>query len=246
VICFLFLPIIVVVMFSFNDSMALSFPLRGLSLRWYAETIGSPEFHAAIGNTAIVGLTTSLIVVVMGTLAALAMARYSFRGKSIITGIMMLPMSLPPLFIGLSLLSVFTTLDIQLSLFTVVIGHIVYTLPYFVLVALSRLQRFDVVLEEAARDLGASSWLAFWKVTFPIIGPSVLGGGILVFALSFDEFLITFLVVGTQSTLPMMVWSMMRHSVSPAVNAVSTIVLVVALVVVFLADKALNVSEIRF
>jgi len=153
--------------------------------------------------------------------------------------------TLPGLLLGLSLLSFFIFLSIKLSLGTVVIGHLVYTLPYFVLVATARLERFDRMLEEAAQDLGCTPWQTFWKVDFPIIAPSIIGAAVIVFALSFDEFLITFFVIGTQSTLPMLVWSMMRMSIDPRVNAISVVLMVASMVLIYVLSKLVDLKEIE-
>jgi ABC-type spermidine/putrescine transport system permease subunit II len=157
-----------------------------------------------------------------------------------------MPLSLPGLFLGISLLTYFISLNLQLSLGTVVIGHLIYTMPYFILVATARLERFDRVLEEAAQDLGCTPWRTFWKVTFPIIAPSMIGAGLIVFALSFDEFLITFFVIGPQSTLPMLVWSMMRKSINPSVNAISVVLMSASLLLILFLSKVVDISEIEF
>jgi spermidine/putrescine transport system permease protein len=244
VVAFLFFPIAIIMLFSFNSSPAVSFPIRGLSLRWYAEVLASPVFLSALKNSMIVGVATTLVAVTLGTLSSLALTRYQFRFKPLIQSLFLLPLSLPGLFLGISLLTYFISLDITLSLMTVVIGHLIYTLPYFTLVASARLERFDFVLEEAARDLGCTPWQTFWKVTFPIIAPSLIGAGVVVFALSFDEFLITFFIIGTQSTLPMLIWSMMRHSIDPRVNAISTILMVASAVLIYILSKVIDLQDI--
>jgi ABC-type spermidine/putrescine transport system permease subunit II len=156
----------------------------------------------------------------------------------------MLPVSLPALFLGIALLGYFSLLRVQLSLLTVTIGHLIYTLPYFVLVANARLERFDTVVEEAAQDLGATPWQVFWQVTMPIIAPSIIGAGVVVFALSFDEFLITFFVIGGESTLPMLIWSMMRRTIDPSINAISTVLLFTSLLLVMVTSRFVRVTEI--
>jgi ABC-type spermidine/putrescine transport system permease subunit II len=153
--------------------------------------------------------------------------------------------TLPGLLLGLSLLSFFIFIKMKLSVGTVVIGHLVYTLPYFVLVATARLERFDRMLEEAAQDLGCTPWQTFWKVDFPIIAPSIIGAAVIVFALSFDEFLITFFVIGTRSTLPMLVWSMMRKSIDPRVNAISVVLMVASMVLIYLLSKLVDLRDIE-
>jgi len=241
---FLFAPIIIIVLFSFNDSPRLSFPITGFSIRWYAEVLTSPVFRTAVRNTMIVSSATSFIAIVLGTLASLGLTRHRSRLGNAVLPLLMLPVSLPALFLGIALLTYFSLLRMQLSLFTVTIGHLIYTLPYFVLVANARLERFDTVVEEAAQDLGATPWQVFWRVTLPIIAPSIIGAGVVVFALSFDEFLITFFVIGSESTLPMLIWSMMRRTIDPSINAISTILLFTSLLLVLITSRFVRVTEI--
>jgi spermidine/putrescine transport system permease protein len=245
VVVYLFFPLLIIALFSFNDSPAVSFPIRGLSLRWYSEVLGSPVFTSALKNTMLVGSVTTGLCVALGLLAALAITRYNFRLKPVLRGFFLVPLSLPGLFIGLSLLSYFTSLSVKLSLATVVVGHLIYTLPYFFLVASTRLERFDRLLEEAAQDLGCTPWETFWKVNFPIIAPSIIGAALIVFALSFDEFLITFFVIGTESTLPMLVWSMMRRSIDPRVNAISVILILASILLLYIMSRVIDISEIE-
>jgi spermidine/putrescine transport system permease protein len=245
VLIYLFFPILIIVLFSFNSSPAISFPIRGLSLRWYRELLASQVFLSALKNSLIVATFTTLLSLSIGTLSSLALTRYQFRFKGFVQSLFLLPLSLPGLFLGIALLSYFISLNIQLSLNTVIIGHLIYTLPYFVLVASARLERFDRVLEEAAQDLGCTPWQTFWKVNFPIVAPSIIGAAMVVFALSFDEFLITFFVIGSESTLPMLVWSMMRKSIDPRVNAISVILMVASMLLIFLMSRFVDISEIE-
>lgn len=241
---FLFAPILIIILFSFNESPRLSFPITGFSLHWYVEVLNSSVFKSAVKNTLIVGTATSLIAVIIGTLASLGLTRYRFRLRGALSSLMMVPISLPALFLGITLLAYFAVLKVRLSLLTVIVGHLIYTLPYFVLVANARLERFDIVLEEAARDLGATAWQTFWRVTFPIIAPSVIGAGLVVFALSFDEFLITFFVIGSQSTLPMVIWSMMRRTIDPRINAISTMLVIASLLFILIMNRFVKVTKI--
>jgi spermidine/putrescine transport system permease protein len=244
VIAFLFFPIAIIFIFSFNETPAVSFPIRGLSLRWYGEILQSRVFLLALQNSLIVASLTTIICVTLGTLAALALTRYRFRFQPVIQSFFLLPLSLPGLFMGIALLSYFISLNLKLSLSTVIIGHLIYTLPYFVLVASSRLERFDHLIEEAAQDLGCSPRQTFWKVTFPIIAPSIIGAAMVVFALSLDEFLITFFVIGAESTLPMLIWSMMRRSIDPRVNAISVILMLASMIIIYILSKLIDISEI--
>ncbi len=245
VIIYLFFPIFIIFLFSFNSSPAVSFPIRGLSTRWYLEIVRSDIFLSALKNSLIVAVLTTLLCLSLGTLAALALTRYSFRYKSLIQPLYILPLSLPGLFVGIALLSYFISLNIQLSLGTVIIGHLIYTLPYFILVSSARLERFDRTLEEAGQDLGCTPWQTFWKVTFPIIAPSIIGAATIVFALSFDEFLITFFVIGSESTMPMLVWSMMRKSIDPRVNAISVVLMLASVILIYLLSRVVDISEIE-
>jgi spermidine/putrescine transport system permease protein len=155
----------------------------------------------------------------------------------------LLPIALPGLLLGVSLLSFFNWLHVQLSLWTVIVGHVLLTLPFVVLVMMSRLTGFDRSLEDAARDLGASAFDTFRHVTFPLIRPSVIGSALLVVALSLDEFIVTFFTIGPENTLPIVIWGQMRQGVSPTVNAISTIMLVTTLVLVLVVRRF---SDIRF
>lgn len=245
IIIYLFFPIAIIFLFSFNSSPAVSFPIRGLSIRWYLELIESAVFLSALKNSLIVAFFTTVLCLSLGTLAAIALTRFHFRFKNLFQTIYILPLSLPGLFLGIALLSFYISVNIQLSLGTVIIGHLIYTLPYFILVSSARLERFDHTIEEAAQDLGCTPWQTFWKVTFPIIAPSIIGAATIVFALSFDEFLITFFVIGAESTMPMLVWSMMRKSIDPRVNAISVILMLASLILIYLLSKFVNISEIE-
>jgi spermidine/putrescine transport system permease protein len=226
---FLFVPIAVVILFSFHSTGGLSFPFRGFSLRWYREVFGSPEFRDATKNSLIVATATAGITLILGTLAAYGLSRTRSRLRGPLALLFFLPLTLPGLFIGLSLLVFFTQVELRLSLASVTIAHLVYVFPYFLLVAMAALNRLDVALEEAAADLGANAWLVFRRVTLPQVWPVLAGAASLAFALSFDEFIITFFVIGADSTLPMFIWSTLRRTVDPSINAISTLLLAVTL-----------------
>jgi len=225
---FLFAPILIIVLFSFHSSPALVFPIQGFSTQWFRQLLDNAQMLHAFYNSAKIGAFTALASAVLGTFAALAMLRLKGRVKEIFAFFNFLPITLPGLFMGIALLVFFALLGINRSLFTITLAHVLFTLPFFVEAMRSRVEWFDLSLEEAARDLGASSWMAFRKVTIPIIAPSIMGASILVFALSFDEFLVTIFVAGNESTLPMFIWSMLRRTVNPTVNAVSVIALLVS------------------
>ncbi len=226
---FLFVPLGVVVLFSFHETGALSFPFRGFSLRWYEQVLGSQEFRSATVNSLVVAVASSAVTLVLGTMAAYGLTRSSSRLRVPLAVLFFLPITLPGLFIGIALLVFFDRAGLGLSLTSVTLAHLVYVFPYFLLVARAALDRLDPALEEAAADLGASPWLAFRRVTLPQIWPLLAGATVLAFALSFDEFIITFFVIGPDSTLPMFIWSAMRRTIDPSINTISTLLLGVTL-----------------
>ncbi len=234
---FLFSPVLLIVIFSFHSSPSLSFPIEGFSLRWYREAINRSDLWPALKNSLVVAALTAFLSAVLGTLASFGLTRIRTRFSAIIGAISRLPIMLPGLFLGIALLGYFSMMNAHLSLATVIIAHIVYALPYFVLVMVSRMDQFDLALEEASRDLGATTWQTFYMVTFPLIAPSIIGGTMLVFALSFDEFLITFFVIGSQSTLPMLIWSMLRRTINPSVNAIATLILAFSLMLIIVGNR---------
>jgi len=238
VIIYLFFPIGIIVLFSFNSSPAVSFPIRGFSLRWYMEVLESPVFLAALKNSLVVAVFTTFFCLSLGTLAALALTRYRFRFRPFVQSLFLMPLSLPGLFLGISLLTYFISLNLRLSLGTVVVGHVIYTLPYFVLVATARLERFDRVLEEAAQDLGCTPWQTFWKVNFPIIAPSMIGAALIVFALSFDEVIVTTFTSGQQNTLPIWIFSQLtRPRDRPVTNVVALFVVLIMAIPILLSYR---------
>jgi len=226
---FLFLPLGVVVLFSFHETGALSFPFTGFSLRWYREVFGSFEFQQAAKNSAYVGLSVAGLTLVLGTLAAYGLARTTSHFRGPLALLFFLPITLPGLFLGIALVVFLSRLEFTFSLKTVVVGHLVYVFPYFLLLARGALERLDPALEEAAADLGASPLKVFRRVTLPQIWPILVGASCLSFALSFDEFIITFFVIGSNSTLPLVIWSRLRRTVDPSIATISTLLLAVSL-----------------
>jgi spermidine/putrescine transport system permease protein len=227
---FLYLPLAMVLLFSFHETGAVSFPFTGFSLRWYRETLGDEIFRNTLWNSTVVAVSVSVVTLVLGTMAAYGLTRCTPRLRAPLALLFFLPITLPGLFVGIALLVYFARLEIQLSLTTVMIAHFVYVFPYFLLVAKAALDRLDPALEEAAADLGASPWRIFRKVTLPLIWPVLAGATALAFALSFDEFIITFFVIGSDSTLPMFMYSRLHRTVDPSINVISTLLLAITLV----------------
>lgn len=227
---FLYVPLLVVVLFSFHRTAGLSFPFEGLSLRWYREVFSSFTFRSALENSLFVALPVAACTFFLGTLAAYGLSRTTSRWRGPLAVLFFLPITLPGLFLGISLLVAFSRVGLHLSLKTVVLAHLVYVFPYFLLIARAALDRLDPALEEAAADLGASPWRVFRRVTFPQIWPVLAGATCLAFALSFDEFIITFFVIGSDSTLPMYIWSSLKRTIDPSINVISALLLLVSLV----------------
>ncbi len=224
---FLYVPLAIVVLFSFHSTGGLSFPFEGLSLRWYEDVFGSAEFRDALRNSAIVATATCAVTLVVGTMAAFGLSRTTSRQRAPVAVLLFVPVTLPGLFVGIALLSYFSRLEVDLSLRTVVVAHLVYVLPYYLLIAVAAFNRLDPALEESAADLGATPWQAFWRVTMPQIWPVLAGAACLAFALSFDEFIITFFVIGPESTMPMFIWSGLRRTVDPSINVISTVLMLI-------------------
>ncbi len=222
---FLWAPLLLVALFSFHSTGSLTFPFEGFSTRWYDEVFSNEVISTAAKNSLIVATSTALITVLLGTLAAYGLTRTSSRMRGPLSLLFFLPITLPGLFIGIALLVSFSRVEWSLSLVTVTIAHLVYVFPFFFLVARAALERLDPALEETAADLGAGRWTVFRRVTLPQVWPVLVGAAGLAFALSFDEFVITFFVIGPDSTLPLYIWSSLRRTIDPSVNAISTLLL---------------------
>ncbi|MNO99342.1 Inner membrane ABC transporter permease protein YdcV [compost metagenome] len=222
-------------MFSFHSSPSLVFPFDGWSLRWYEQIFASRTFRESLWNSIIVATAASVVTSLLGATVALALIRIKGKMRDVIATICAAPIALPGLFLGIALVSGFAQVGMNRSLLTVTIAHVLYALPFFVATLRSRIDYFDSSLEEAARDLGATTWQSFHLITLPILRPSIVGAAILVFALSFDELIITVFVSGNESTLPMMIWSMMRRTVDPTINAASMVALGLSLIVITIA-----------
>jgi len=241
---FLYLPIVVLVALSFNDSRYATV-WQGFTTRWYEQLVAgetvsrvNPEVaFVALQNSVLIAVVTVLVSVVFGTMLAMALDRYAFRGKSLFTGVVYMPLIIPSIVMGISLLLFFDIAGFNLGLVTATIGHIAFDISYVTIIVLARLQSFDPTLEEAAKDLGAAELETFRYVTLPAIKPGIIAGALLGFAMSFDDFVVTFFIVGNQNTLPIFFFSMVRQGISPGVNVVATAILVVTLGAILLAQR---------
>ena len=221
----LFGPLFLIVLFSFHSTPAQTFPMQGLSFIWYQKFFENHVLVESMKRSIMVAVSSTILTTIFGSMAALALARLQGWTKNAFGYITFAPVALPGLFIGISLLTLFSELGVSRSLVTVALAHVLISLPFFVEASRSRLEYFDLSLEEAARDLGASAWDSFRLVTLPIIAPTLIGAAILSFAISFDEVIVTIFASGSETTLPIAVWSMMRQAMTPAINAASVLAL---------------------
>jgi spermidine/putrescine transport system permease protein len=234
---FLHVPILVLVAFSFNDSK-FSASWVGFTLDWYYRLLERPDILRGLQASLIVGGASTVISAVLGTLVALALARPRFRGRTAFEGFLYVPIVTPEIVVGISLLILFALLKLPLGLTTIVIAHVAFSLSFVVIVVLARLEGMDENLEEAAMMLGADEITTFWKVTVPQLWPGILSGALLAFTMSFDDFVITSFVSGSgSSTLPIVVYGMVRRNIEPSINAISTIILLVTTALIYLADR---------
>ena len=246
VVLFLYAPIVILLIFSFNKSAVPSFPLSGFTLHWYHEFLVNGDLRGALATSAIVALLSSLGAVALGVVASLALTRRRFHGKSGVSALLLSPLVIPYVVFGISLLLLFHTLGVPRSLLTVVIGHIVITLPYTILVIVPRLDQVDVDFEEAAADLGAGPLQTFRLITLPLILPAIVSAFLIAFTTSFDEYAVASFVVGSRLTFPIYLYSALRFpSQLPQVIAVAVVVLLISLTVVIAAELGRRIVERR-
>jgi spermidine/putrescine transport system permease protein len=246
VVVFLYAPIVILLIFSFNNSAVPTFPLSGFTLHWYHQFLTNSDLRGALETSAIIAALSSLGAVVLGVLASIALTRRRFRVRAAVSALLLSPLVIPYVVFGISLLLLFHQLGVPRSILTVVIGHVVISLPYTILVLVPRLDQVDVSLEEAAFDLGASRLRTFRSITFPLILPAVVSAFLIAFTTSFDEYAVASFVVGPRVTFPIYLYSALRFpSQLPQVIAVAVVVLVLSLLVVVGAEVGRRVAERR-
>jgi len=254
---FLYAPIAVLVIFSFNNSVVISFPLSGFTLRWYEQFLSNPSLLHALRTSVIVATLSSCVTVALGVLASIAIVRRRLVAKSAISALLLSPLVIPYVVFGISLLVLFRVIDkvlaptlgivIGTGIHAIVIGHVVVSLPYAILTLVPRLERISVSLEEAARDLGAGAFGTFRRVTLPLILPAVVSAFLIAFTLSFDEYAIASFVAGPDATYPIYLFSQLRVAfLFPQLLAVSSIVLVVSLLLVLATEIGRRRTERKF
>ncbi len=234
---FLYVPVLFLPLFSINDSIYVSFPLKAFTTKWYVQMLDSEPMHAALLNSLRVGIATAVFATILGVFGAKAVTRYRIPGRKPVVFTIMLPLVIPGIILGVALLILVSRLGIQLSLYTVTLGHVLISVPFSMATLMARFEGFDKSMEEAAADLGDNAWWTFWRVTFPIVFPGILASLLLCFTISFDEFIMAFFLSGTDPTLPIYMWGQLRFPQKlPSVLALGSVILVVSFIVVFLSQ----------
>lgn len=232
VFAFLYLPIAVLILYSFNGTGVGGFPPRNLTLDWYRMLFADGAIWDSVGNSLMVAAIAVLIALGLGIPAALALDRAQFPGKAIFRRLVLLPLILPGIITGLSLLMLFARAQINLSLTTIVLGHGTALISVATTEVFAGLQKLDRAQEEASLDLGANYWQTFWRVTIPNLKLSIIGAALLIFTLSMDEIAVSFFLIGRDNTLPLEIWGRLRRGITPEINAISTIIFVFSLVAI--------------
>lgn len=232
---FLYVPLAVVVVYSFNDSR-LNAEWVGFTWRWYGVLVNDHDMLQALGNSLFIATVSSLIATVLGTMAGIAMQRYGMR---LLTFMVLTPVAMPEILLGVSLLLFFIqVLNLTLGFVSIILAHITFSIGFVAVIVRARLAGIEESIFEAARDLGASPWETFRYVTFPLILPGVVAGTLMAFTLSIDDFVITFFTAGVGvATLPLRIYSMIKIAVTPEVNAVSTLLMLLTLTMIILASR---------
>ena len=234
---FLYLPIAVLIVYSFNVGGVGGFPPSGWTLDWYRQLWGDGAMWDAVTNSLIVAAAAVGIALSFGLLGALALDRASFPGKALFRRLVLLPLILPGIITGLSLLMFFVLATIPLSLFTIIIGHGTALIAVATTELFGALQKFDRAQEEASLDLGAGYWRTFWRVTFPALRLPLVAAALLIFTLSIDEIAVSFFLIGRSNTLPLEIWSRLRRGMTPEINAISTLIFAVSLLLILASSK---------
>jgi spermidine/putrescine transport system permease protein len=233
---FLYLPLFVVLLYSFNNTTN-TLKFSDMTFDWYIKVFQNSKILTALGNSLLVSGISVLFAAIVGTTGAVFLNRVKFPGQNLFKAVANLPIILPGIIVGLSILLVLANLGIKLSLWTVLLGHVTFTTAVVMFQVLARLQRLSPNLEKAAADLGATPLRAFWYVTLPMIKRAIVGGALLAFTMSFDEIIITYFLTSTESTLPVFIYGSIRFGISPEIYAISTVVLLFSIVLIILMAR---------
>lgn len=243
---FLYLPVLLLPIFSINTSAVPKFPLSGYTFKWYEELPRTTALLDAAWNSLVVGIAASLLATVLGICAARAITRYRFPGRRPINGLIMAPLILPEIIVAVSMLLVLQRLGLGLTLFTVVLGHVLICIPYSISVLTSGFEGFDRSLEEASADLGETAWGTFRRVTLPMMAPAIISSLLVSFTISLDDFIMAFFLAGTETTLPIYIWGQLRFAAKlPSVLALGTLLLIGSFILLTIAETLRRRAERR-
>lgn len=232
---FLFLPIIILVVYSFNKSR-MNIIFEGFTLEWYKTMFTNRDLLEAFTNTMIIAITSTVVSTIIGTIGAVGLYKYDFPFKGLINKLIYIPIVIPEIVLGISLLSIYTLMKLELGMPTLILSHIAFSIPFVIVSVRSNLSQMIITYEEAAQDLGANPINTFFKVTLPTIMPGVISGATLAFTLSLDDVVISYFTAGPGSnTLPLKIYSMIKTGITPDVNALSTIMLLVTITILTLS-----------
>ncbi len=227
----LFLPIFILVAFSFNESK-MNVIFTGFTFDWYLNLLTNANLLEAFRNTILIALISTTVSTVIGTISAIGLKKYDFPGKSFVSKLIYIPIVIPEIVLGISLLSVFTFARLELGFWTVLLAHIAFSVPFVITSVRSTLYSIHPSIEEASEDLGASKWQTFWNVTLPLIKPGIVSGALLAFTLSLDDVVVSYFSAGPgTNTLPLYIYSNIKTGISPDVNALTSIMLIITIVV---------------
>lgn len=236
-IIFLYLPVLLLPIFSVNDSATPKFPLTGFTWKWYEGLPRTPALLEAAWNSLMVGVSAAVLATILGICAARAVTRYRFRGQRPMHGLIMAPLVMPEIIVAVSILIIILALGMPLTLFTVTLGHVLVCVPYSISVLISGFEGFDQSLEEASADLGETAWGTFRRVTLPMMTPAIISSLLVGFTISLDDFIMAFFLAGNDTTLPVYIWGQLRFAARlPSVLALGTLMLVGSIVLLTIAE----------
>lgn len=237
---FLFLPISVIVVNSFNSTTTKPYmSWKGFTFDWYVKLWSNSSLIEAFGNTMIIAIVSTVLATIIGSLGAIGMYKYKFKGKSIIDGLLYVPVVIPEIVLGISLLTIFSKVNIPRGMLTLILSHVTFCVPFVIFNVRARLSGYDNSIEEASMDLGANRLVTFFNITLPVLAPGIFGGALLAFTLSIDDVIISYFVYGQTKTYPLKVMESVKSGVAPDVNALSTIILIGTILFVVLTQSDL-------
>jgi len=241
VMVFLYVPIFTIILYAFNADRGQSWPIRDLTTHWFGDAVANQQIRDALGLSLQTAAGATVIAIVLGSLAAFAVHRFRFFGRDTVSFMLLLPIALPGIVTGMALNATFNTVGLPFSVFTIVAGHATFCVVTVYNNVIARLRRSSRSIEEASMDLGADTWQTFRYVTLPVIGTALLAGGLLAFALSFDEVIVTTFTAGTQQTLPIWIFANLKlPNQRPLVNVVAVVMIAASAIPVYLAQRLSN------